>query len=136
MASSSRILECTCDLYLVGDPCPLHGNAARAQRLAVILESRLLDSIPEHTLCICAHPKAIHTSGPYAATMKPNMWTCSAAPPQDKGGPERRSSGACEGEEVFLPYIVDPQGNTVAEVVLPRLKTAYAALPAKTGNAS
>lgn len=38
-------------------------------------------------------------------------------------------AGLARAEEVFLPWIVDHNGKTVAEVLLPRLREAYAALP-------
>ena len=43
-------------------------------------------------------------------------------------------AGLVKAEEVFLPYITDAHGNTIAEVVLPKLRAGYAALPAKTGG--
>lgn len=43
-------------------------------------------------------------------------------------------AGLAKAEEVFLPWIVDGHGNTISEVILPRLKASYAALPAKAGD--
>lgn len=43
-------------------------------------------------------------------------------------------AGLAKAEEVFLPWIVDGNGVSVSEHVLPRLRQAYAALPAKTGG--
>ena len=39
-------------------------------------------------------------------------------------------AGLAKAEEVFLPWIVDQNGMTVSEHVLPRLRQAYAAIPA------
>ena len=52
-----------------------------------------------------------------------------------KGDLNAAQAGLVKAEEVFLPYIVDSHGRTVADVVLPQLKTAYAAaLPPAGGT--
>lgn len=42
-------------------------------------------------------------------------------------------AGLVKAEEAFLPWIVDGNGNTVSEILLPKIKAGYLALPAKTG---
>lgn len=37
--------------------------------------------------------------------------------------------GLAKAEEIFLPWMVDRDGRTVSDVILPRLRESYAALP-------
>lgn len=38
-------------------------------------------------------------------------------------------AGLAKAEEVFLPWICDDKGNTVSDLVLPKIKAGYLALP-------
>lgn len=45
-------------------------------------------------------------------------------------------AGLVKAEEAFLPWIVTPSGETLSEMVLPKLKSGFLALPAKAGDST
>lgn len=46
------------------------------------------------------------------------------------------AAGLAKAEEIFLPWMVGPDGKTVSDVLMPRLRETYSvpALPAKAGT--